>query len=229
MSEFLARLAARAVGQAAAAQPRLPGLFETGSGSGAVQDGFEVIDEEVPAGRRPAAAVAATEASRAAVPAEPAPGGRPAPVAATPTDSLDVVVRTTTADAAGSGSTTSPRRARLAVARRDVTAERPAATDRGPSSAVGDGRDAEPIPPASLPVAAVPLAAVSPTPSWSGSESIRAATTPAQEPPTVRVHIGRLEIRASLPEAETARPPTRRVREELVKGVSLADYLRGAR
>ena len=46
MSGFLGRVAARAVGQAAAARPRLPGLYEEPA-----PGGLEVVDADAPAPR----------------------------------------------------------------------------------------------------------------------------------------------------------------------------------
>jgi hypothetical protein len=89
--------------------------------------------------------------------------------------------------------------------------------------------DPAPVPQASLIVPAVPLSAATPIASRSTNDAIRSASPSPPEPPAVRVHIGRLEIRANLPEAGPVRPPARQVRDEAARGVSLADYLRGAR
>jgi hypothetical protein len=86
-----------------------------------------------------------------------------------------------------------------------------------------------PVPQTSLIVPAVPLSAATPAASRSTGDPIRSASPSAPEPPAVRVHIGRLEIRANLPEVAPVRPRARQVREEAAGGVSLADYLRGAR
>ncbi len=88
--------------------------------------------------------------------------------------------------------------------------------------------DPDPDAPTVRTVAAVPLAADSRLASWPANESIRSATSEAPEPPAVRVHIGRLEIRANLPEPASSRPPTP-PRKDAAKGVSLGDYLRGTR
>jgi len=88
--------------------------------------------------------------------------------------------------------------------------------------------DSNPDPPMFQTVPAVPVAAASPLTSWPANEPIRAATPGSQESPAVRVHIGRLEIRANLPEPAPPRPRTP-PGEAAVKGVSLADYLRGIR
>jgi hypothetical protein len=219
MSDFLARLAARAVGQAAVAEPRLPSLFETGSGSEAQQDAFEVIDDEVT--NRPPSVVQ-RDVSAASTPSA---SGDPAPPAAASTP----VVRAT-------GDVASQRSKPASSRQRQHATDRPD-TRQTPTVAAGEAAsderhggpplDADPVPPTVLAVPAVSRATASPVASWPARESIRAATQ-APEPPAVRVHIGRLEIRANLPEPAPARPLTSR-RGDADKGVSLADYLRGTR
>jgi hypothetical protein len=53
-------------------------------------------------------------------------------------------------------------------------------------------------------------------------------TAPAEQPPTVQVRIGRLEVRANLQEAQR---PQRAPRERAAapQNLSLSDYLRGRR
>jgi hypothetical protein len=55
-----------------------------------------------------------------------------------------------------------------------------------------------------------------------------AVTTAREEPPPVRVHIGRLEVRANL--QEQPRPaPVLQPQPAEPEGLSLSDYLRGKR
>lgn len=203
MSDFIARLAARAVGQAAVAQPRLPSLFEAGPGSEVSPDGIEVIDDEVTTGPQSAvqsdtSAASAPSASRDAAPqrSEPASSREQHDTSDRPR------TRQTATDAAGEAAP-HQRQARPSLV-------------------------PDPVPPTVLAVPAVPVMAASPLASWPATESIRSATPAAPELPAVRVHIGRLEIRANLPESAPPRPRTP-PREDAAKGVSLADYLRGTR
>jgi hypothetical protein len=55
----------------------------------------------------------------------------------------------------------------------------------------------------------------------------RSAGVAAPERPIVRVHIGRLEIRATLPEPQPSRPAP--IREAAPETLSLSKYLRGSR
>lgn len=218
MSEFLARLAARSVGQSGLAQPRLPGLFETGSGSEVAREAFEVVDDEVTA--EPSSVVAAGAGPASAFASA---GSTPsAPPAASPVDVPRTVVGITPPlEEAESGNLGLPVRARTA---------RPLTTIEGEPAAarsLSQGQDPATTPPSYRPVPAVPLAVASPA-APRRAESISADPAASPEPSTVRVHIGRLEIRANLPDPAPARPRTP-PREEADKGVSLADYLRGAR
>ncbi|MFN2417709.1 MAG: hypothetical protein ABR593_02140 [Candidatus Limnocylindria bacterium] len=219
MSAFLARLAARAVGQVPVAQPRLSSLYEASSEPEESQHGLEVIDDKVAVGPESPVTPASADSrggdatSRAV---SPAPASRTAAEAIRDpgmqrTEPAESRQRQ---DATGRPGT---RRPRTVVADQAAPDERVLASDPAP------------VPQTSPIVPAVPLSAATPVPRRSPNDAIRSATPSAPEPPAVRVHIGRLEIRANLPEAAPVRPPARQVREEAATGVSLADYLRGAR
>jgi hypothetical protein len=224
MSEFLARLAARAVGQAAVAQPRLPSLFESGPGSQATPDSFDVVDEEVATGRP---SVAPREASSASA----AQSARDAASeAGSPAASSTVPVRATR-DGSAQRSESVVFRQRQDASDHPVR-KRPGAVvggDPAPDGQLGDAPfESDPDPRTLLTVPAVPLTPAAPLTTWPENESLRSVTPGSSEPPAVRVHIGRLEIRANLPEPASPRPRTP-PREDAAKGVSLADYLRGTR
>ena len=216
MSAFLTRLAARAVGQAAIAQPRLPSLFEAASEP---SHSLDVIDDEVAVGPE-----AAVTRSVAPAPANSPAGDRTAravsPVAASraAAEAIRDVASQRTEPARRQDAIGNPgrRRARTVVADHAATEEQAIASDTSP------------VAHRSLIVPAEPLSVARPVASRSADEATRSARPSGPEPPAVRVHIGRLEIRANLPESAPARRPARQVREDS-RSISLADYLRGAR
>jgi hypothetical protein len=205
VSDLLGRIAARAVGAPALAQPRLPVSL---AGQGAA--GLEVVDEELvvpadaprrvtepPAEPRPSEPAQA----RPATPAREAKTGSPVPVppaAAPPGSAVEL-----------------PRQGRLLPALEPVLAVR--------ADAEPDALPAEPR--AAAPVTVVPAAPATPALAGPAAPAVPAAVAAARdEPPPVRVHIGRLEVRASL--GEPPRPqPLPQAREP--EGLSLSDYLRG--
>ena len=203
MSAFLARLAARAVGQVPVAQPRLPSLFEAPSEPAEPRHALEAIDDEVAVG---------PEAT-----ATPASADSPVGAATSPTAALAIRDRATKrTEPSRPGQDQDVRRPRTVVADHAGPGEGELAAD--PAVA----------PQTSPVVPAMPLSVATPVASRSADEGVRIASPSAAEPPPVRVHIGRLEIRANLPEPAPVRPPARQGREE-ARSVSLADYLRGAR
>ncbi len=209
MSAFLTRLAARAVGQAAIAQPRLPSLFEAASEP---SHPLDVIDDEVAVG--PEAAVA-----RSAAPASAdSPAG----------ERTARAVSRVAASRAAAEAIRDPASQRTELARRQDAIGRTVVADHAATEEQAIASDTSPVAQPSLIVPAEPLAVATPVPSRSADEATRSASPSGPEPPAVRVHIGRLEIRANLPEPAPVRPPARQVREEATS-VSLADYLRGAR
>jgi hypothetical protein len=207
VSDFVSRMAARLVGDAVVAQPRLRGLFEADDPAAAL----EVVDEEVVArSSREAAAAVLPSAVPANAPPAASPGSEmpsPPSVAASRVEALP---------AAAPPEHVRPPATATAVPQADPRPAPPPVADS----------DQEPAPP-HVTVFAVPasplLPALVPAPE-------AAAPTPELSEPEelqpVRVHIGRLEVRASL--EEQARP--RRAPEERpTAGLSLADYLRGER
>jgi hypothetical protein len=210
VSDFLARVAARAVGEAPLAQPRLPALFEPGA------PGLDIVDTE-----------AVTHA---------------------PSEQLTAVRRHATSETHTHRAPETDDRRMPAASPEPVEAmplmrEAPRAVPTLP--ALGGERDA-PVPestPVASPEPPVPLSladavarvtapAVPAAPARQETEVRVAAahTASAQvhdEPPAVRVHIGRLEVRANLQNA--APPPQPRPADARPQGLSLADYLRGKR
>jgi hypothetical protein len=218
MSAFLARLAARAVGQVPVAQPRVPSLFEAAS-----PHAVEVTDDEVAVGPQsatarstaPTSAVSPTDNAMSTTVASAASSRTPAQAIRDPAmQGMEPVRSGQRQDAAARPG---PRPPRTVVSDQVAPEDGPGALPSDPA----------PVPRTSLFVPAGPLSTATPVASHSVNEVIRTSSAP--EPPAVRVHIGRLEIRANLPEAAPVRPPARQVREESSSVLSLADYLRGAR
>ena len=201
MSNFLGRMAARAVGSTAVAQPRLPALFEPG--------GLEVAESTTVArAPRPASVPRATasETERKRAPeirAEREQVARPE-------------VATQTRKAARAATPAAPPALATVTPAPGPAPTEPSEPDSPPSLA-------EAI--ASLTKQPVPA-----TPALHGARR-DAPPTPAataavrDQPPPVRVHIGRLEVRANL---ESPAPPPRPA-EPAPQGLSLSDYLRGKR
>jgi hypothetical protein len=212
VSDFLGRIAARAVGEAPLAQPRLPELFE--QPGGADDAGIQEIDEEIVVERAPAPvpvdAPTRTVGEQVHAPErapQPSPTAQPKQPEAAP----------------------SPRRARATTASQPRRTERVVVEPVVPLPA-SPGTAAE----ASAPDAVVPVAAAVAAPAAVARRVAAPFEAPApavpsparDEAPAVRVHIGRLEVRANLQQA----PPQPRTREEAPpQGPSLSDYLRGKR
>ena len=207
MSDFVSRVAARAVGRTAVARPRLPALFEP---AGPVA-GLEVVEETVAprphANAQRAPSVAGTppppprdrEAPPPVTPPRPAPGRAPHESGVR----RDTVVLGDPANG-------------------DAAAEREVelvAAERTPVTAA-----AAPLP-AAPPVVA-PAAVAAPVARSAPAEPPAAAPPAATGTPHVRVHIGRLEVRANLSEP---RPPQRPPERARPQELSLGDYLRGRR
>lgn len=210
MSDFIGRMAARAVGERAAAWPRVPSLFETTNADG--EPGIEVIDEEVVAPTPDRSARAAALPSR-----EPVEARASSAVFAT-------AVGQHGATQAGFGS----------LSELNVSHERPSPAPEADEpvrervrSAQPDSRPRPETPASAVAVAEPPLQPTVPTVAATRAPVAAPPATAARpEPSAVRVHIGRLEVRANLhepikepPRREPARPPE----------LSLADYLRGKR
>jgi len=202
VSDFLARIAERAVGAAARAQPRVVGPF-VGAG-----DDLEVVDEEI---------VVPGAVSPPERPPEPVRLAAPSPEAAVP-------MPVTAADPAASippAAAPTGSAAELPRLERPLPAREPAAAS--PAQA---GLAAPPAEPA----AAVTVVALPSAPTVAAHAApVRPSTVAAarDEQPPVRVHIGRLEVRANLGEPPPRPQPLPTPREP--EGLSLSDYLRGKR
>lgn len=228
MSDLLARLAARAVGETVAAQPRLPARFEANAGTEGSESGFELVEREVIAEtpsdipvapqRGPTAVRRSDDHTDTARPTAPRAGDRPSS-AGIAGQAQEVASLTRRREAPGP-----PADKRGSPAIGAVGPDRVMTVARAAIDASGDPllRSAGPVP-------ASPVPASTAGPPRAFIERGGTASASAPEPPAVRVHIGRLEIRASLPEPTP--PPSRaqRVHEPAARSVSLADYLRGAR
>ena len=233
MTDFLSRVAARAVGRAPVAAPRLPALFEE-PGAPDAEAGLEVVEEEfvAPAGTalrgddaRAASGVAAASPlerdvrGRALEVNEPAlrPGALPAAApgsAETGTCPVEPVAAPVTVLEHAA-----PERDQGAVAEPVVAArERPESRPPAPAHSSA-------VPLRASAVAAVP-AARAPEPGATPAASPAVAAPPEQT--TVQVRIGRLEVRANLQETKRPEGP-RRERAAAPPSLSLSDYLRGRR
>jgi hypothetical protein len=221
MTDFLARLAARAVGEEdAVARPRLPARFEAAappaSGAelpiveddvaadpGRATDRQEAVDRPTSSETPPAGTEHAGEPPRPVSPNEEVPSR---PDARRPPDRTRVDPDALVARAAA------PPPARRTP---DVT---------------GDPR-APAVTPATPAAPVVPAAAARPAPFEVAAPPMRSASPPLDDTsPTVRIHIGRLEVRANLVDPA---PPRSRARDQddarEPARLSLSDYLRGER
>lgn len=211
MTDFLSRVAARAVGANAPARPRLAGLFEP---AGTADDAtLEVVEGEVVAPTTaPRADDTAARAELAPPPAAPtASSGR------RPDESVVAAVVPPPAERAPA-----PPPAGLESAHDPLP---PAAPARGRPRAATPAATAS----RAAVVAAAPLTQALPATrvgAPSSGLSRGSAAPPRAEAPPVRVHIGRLEVRANLQPPVREQPRREAPRPE---GVSLADYLRGQR
>lgn len=231
MSDFLTRLAARAVASPDARPAPPTGMpFET-------TDPPDAEPSTAPERVSVAALEPATPVPAARVePAAPAPGPRrtkapsihgrepdrthrDVPAVAAPTEApaprRDDPAETVTAAAAGERVSVMPSREQ--ERRTATTAAAPVAA-AAPAPVVVEARPA-PAPPVVLarPVpAVVPAAPAAPVPV--------AAPVTADDTPAVRIHIGRLEVRAALEETSPPRPAPS---PHPATGLSLSDYLKG--
>ncbi len=217
MSGFLGRLAARSTGEAETARPRLPAALEVPALGG---PGPEVVDEETvlpapqaaPAAPRPAASVVGAQRDQAVRTSAAPRSPWSAPTAATPVaipQRTEPLPATPAADEPAPAVAPPPGPARIAaqgaVERR---AEPAAVVPAAPATAA--------------PVRAIPASRTTTAPPRDG------AGEPAVQPPVIRVHIGRLEVRANLRAALPA--PIAAPREEArADGLALSAYLRGER
>ncbi|MEO5577207.1 MAG: hypothetical protein ABIR67_15250 [Gaiellaceae bacterium] len=227
MTDFIARMAARAVGEAPVAQPRLPALFEDpGSDS---TSALAVAEDEVVA-----------PAPRSA----PGESGRPV--------RMPLFEPTATYGPVVDGSAVAANPVRLPPRRQARSVAQPAPEPRraakpqtpvlDASVDVGGEVGEQPQPTVANPVEglievldppnpAVAAAAASPAPAAPAiltAAAIRSSrSAPAPDQPTVHIRIGRLEVRANLHDEAPARPQQREPAGE--DALSLSDYLRGER
>ena len=213
MSDFITRVAARAVGERGAASARVPSLFEASGAVGGA--GLEVIDEEVvaPAPNRGArGAPAASRQTTVARPPSAAPPLQPGESRATRVEAYAVPHAEPSAE---------PSHGPL----EEIGERMPDPLTTTPAAARPRPRHEE-RPPAAVTEAAPVLTPAVPILAHAPPRAVSAPAVAAAEPPPVRVHIGRLEVRANLQEQprRPERPPVPRPQE-----LSLSDYLRGRR
>jgi hypothetical protein len=228
MSDFLARIAARSVGERPAARPRLPALLA--EPASALAESPEASEDEavvappphVPraAATAPTRPVALSDLGGVEAAGERVTGARKAGDDEGSVAASAAPARQEPSDAGGERSPPPPRSA-------------PAPE---PDALEADGRTPPPFPapnpaPPPGPGGTRAVRALSATTSLARPRSRAAAPAPAPrareaEPAPVRVHIGRLEVRATLQQPE--REPTRREQPRSPE-LSLADYLRGKR
>jgi hypothetical protein len=234
VSDFLSRVAARAVGRPPLAAPRLPALFEE-PGAADAGAGLEVVEEEFVASA--GTALRGDDARAASGVAAASPLERDARGRAREVD--EPALRPGALPAAAPGSAETGTRPVEPVAvpvtvPAHVTPEREPREPAPPASVSREHPEAPPPVPATeaaLPGRAPAVVAV---PSPRAPEPGAAATAPtaaaarAEQPSTVQIRIGRLEVRANLQEAQR---PQRSSRERAAAppSLSLSDYLRGRR
>ena len=212
MSDFLSRIAARAVGEAPRARPRLPGPLERSGSETGSDVGLEVVDEHV----------VATASS-------PTPAAA-APRSATPARDRELAPPSALGGLGGANlvhHTEVPSAHEEARVEASEPATRAMPSARSPEIvAVQSEVDVSPPVPvvavAPTVVPATPLPRAGPTP----AAPTAAVMVERDDAAVVRVHIGRLDVRANLQEAPK-RPPRRA--ETRPEGLSLSDYLRGRR
>jgi hypothetical protein len=216
VSDFLGRIAARAVGEAPLAQPRLPTLFEQ------VEPVADPVAREAMTQVELAAPAAPTSAVR--------PHGSSAPGEAelAPPSALGGLGGANLAHHASVPSRREearldplqPSRSAVSTAR---SADAVVAIE--PEMNAGSAKVPDIVTAAvpAVPLPAAPFLAADPA----RERSADAAPLVREDASTVRVHIGRLEVRANLQDA--APPPRPSPVEPRPQGLSLSDYLRGRR
>jgi hypothetical protein len=208
VTDLISRIAARAVGAPALAQPRVAAPL-VGEG------GLEVVDEEVIApGAAPAPVAHVPAAPVPAAGAAPRASDAPRDIAAEPMTAIEVQRA-----AASPG----PAAEELPRHERSLPAPERASTD--PIEAELGVPSAEPRAAATaVPVPVTPAAPVVIEPTRA---PVPGTVASSEEPPPVRVHIGRLEVRANVQEQARQVAPLPQPAEP--EGLSLSDYLRGRR
>jgi hypothetical protein len=211
MSDFLARIAARAVGAPARAQPR---PFERSEHQTRSDLGIEILEERV---------------------AAPVPSPAAAPRRSTVAPERELAPPSALGGLGGANLAQHPG---VALPREETGAEAAPlprvmrigdSTDGGIALPPRLETDAPVLASASVPVAPIAPVLVQAAPLRDGPPPKVSSAAVASEraaAPTVRVHIGRLEVRANLQEAP--KPPRGREAAR-AEGLSLSDYLRGKR
>jgi hypothetical protein len=205
VSDFLGRMAARAVGQATVAQPRVRALFAELEPASA-ESRLEVVKTEAPT----AAAV---------------PNGVPE----TPRTESPARTSSPQSEVAAARVRSQPRSSIANLAEPVAGSDALRRSDDPPARLEAEIADAAPIDaeigrqtPAEAVTAALPILAVPASPAPPEAVSVA-----REEPPrVVRVHIGRLEVRANVQEP---RSPAAHRESPRQQELSLADYLRGRR
>jgi hypothetical protein len=221
VSGLLERLASRAVGETPVARPRVPALFERTETAGAPDD-LELVTEETAGPPEPAVVRSrAADLERPSAPDHPPaapapPAGRRAAARAVPP----------AADAAPFGSVLAPTPPDPSGDRIGDPPSAPPLPGDARAVVCARGAEAAAAPPPRATVLAAPAIRPAPAPSAPIARA-DSATLEIDEPPAVHVHIGRLDVRANLPQP-AARPPARR-EDERAPALSLGDYLRGKR
>jgi hypothetical protein len=206
VSDLIGRIAARAVGAPALAQPRpaLPDL---------APDSLEVVDEQV-------AVPVADLPVRSAEPVRAQPA--PAAVAAPSVPAVSVVEAPPAAASPGPAAEQRSRRERRLPALERTSVDPTEAALVAPPAEPRVAAQAVPVPAAP----AAPVTSVPDRPAHRWAAPAHVYTGPSERPP-VRVHIGRLEVRANVQEQPGRAAPLPQPAEP--EGLSLADYLRGRR
>lgn len=207
---FLGRVASRGVGEATAARPRLADPF--GPREAVAPVGLEMLDLEAAPVSGPTRRVEAVAATAGVPPSER--GGEP--------PELEVPSFLPRGPEVARPPWVTPAKAAAPAAasrseneRHDVVPRPRRGTTEPPSAAQVENE----------PVAAAPLARATPVaPAPVASAAAAVLPVAAEQQPAVRVHIGRLEVRANL-EQPLKQPQQRR--ESRRSELTLSDYLRG--
>jgi hypothetical protein len=228
VSGHLQRLAARSVGSpsasASAARPRLSARFEPSvrdSGSGTAGFDEPAAGMAAPPAPAPGSEAAADGGRRQATPSPtPADGARGAPRPATRGRSAAGPAPASPPVAPAPASTANPHPPAAQPSAAEAAPARPASADERPAP-----QRRTPVATTAR-VAARPAAQGRPAPAPDRREP---AVPPAvAEAPVVRVHIGRLEVRANLQPAPASAPAPARS-EPAPEELGLSAYLRGER
>jgi hypothetical protein len=201
VSDLLSRLAARAVGEAPRAQPRIAILDDVGVV--APEAAPEAVADALAARAIPVAPAVRSETPETRV--TPPPARQPLPAVPPPAaaERAEDIAEQRTVDAPSSPEPAAERVEPQVAAARVKAAPAP------------------PVVPAAPALSAPVVTRIANT----HVERVHTVATMAADEPPVRVHIGRLEVRANL--EQTPPQPSPREPDRPEEGPSLADYLRG--